>query len=293
MKVLLTGASGQVGRSLSRTAPDGCTIGALTHAQLDIANRDQVREYLTTTRPSVVINAAAYTAVDRAEAESNRAYAINAEAVGTLAESCAVVNAKLVHISTDYVFNGLSVNAYEPNHATDPINAYGASKLAGEQTIVATKNLNWAIVRTSWVYAPWGHNFLLTMIRLMQERGAVSVVSDQIGAPTSALSLARFLWNTASAAKAKANGIFHYADAGVASWYDFAVAINEEALAAGVLQRAAIVKPIGTTQYPTPAKRPAMSLLATQSSIEAMSFDQPHWREALHEVITEFRKLAA
>jgi dTDP-4-dehydrorhamnose reductase len=287
VKVLITGAGGQVGRALVRTAPSDYIVDSLTHSQLDLGNRDQVAACIADAKPNVVINAAAYTAVDRAESDREHAFAVNSVGVGVLAQACHAANARLIHISTDYVFDGCSTVPYESSTPTNPINAYGASKLAGEHAIAETPALEWVIVRTSWVYAPWGQNFLLTMLRLMRERGSVSVVSDQIGAPTSALGLAGFLWRIASLPKVR--GLLHYADSGVASWYDFAVAINEEATAIGLLQHPAIVKPIRTSEYPTPAKRPALSLLSTQSSLATASFTPTHWREALRTIVKELK----
>jgi dTDP-4-dehydrorhamnose reductase len=285
---LIIGANGQVGRSLVRTAPSHFTIEAVDRSQLDLADTAKISAKLTQTRPAIVINAGAYTAVDRAETEQERAFAVNALAVATLANSCASAGVKLIHLSTDYVFDGRSPVAYEPDAATHPINVYGASKLAGEQAIAQTNELEWIIVRTSWVYAPWGTNFLLTMLRLMRERDVISVVNDQIGAPTNALSLARFLWR--AAALPKAHGIFHYADAGAISWYEFAVAINEEATAAGLLQRPTTIRSITTAEYPTPAKRPAFSLLATRSSLATAAFEAPQWRTSLREALLELTR---
>jgi dTDP-4-dehydrorhamnose reductase len=282
MKVLITGAEGQVGRALVRCAPELHTIEAYGRAQLDLSRRTQVATMIGAVRPDVVINAAAFTAVDKAETDRDAAFAINAAAVESLAVNCAEMGARLLHLSTDYVFDGESIRAYEVDAPTRPVNAYGESKLAGERAIAAVPNLFWTMVRTSWVYAPWGNSFPATMLRLMRERGAVSVVSDQIGAPTSALSLARFLWR---AIAQDARGILHYTDAGVASWYDFAAAIGEEALAMNLIAKSARIHPIPTSEYPTPAKRPAFSLLATRSSLQRVGFDPPHWREALREVL--------
>jgi dTDP-4-dehydrorhamnose reductase len=285
MKALITGAHGQLGQCLHRTAPQSYVLDMRARAELDLTQPAQVAAQIASSRPGVVINAAAYTAVDRAETDSDQAYAINAKGVEALAESCRKINATLIHVSTDYVFDGQAVTAYETGAVTNPVNVYGASKLAGEQALVGAKDLDWAIVRTSWVYAPWGKNFVLTMLRLMRERGQVSVVCDQIGTPTSALCLARFLWQIVT--QPRARGVLHYTDSGVASWFDFAMAINEEAFAAGLLPQPALVKPITTAEYPTPAKRPALSILSTKSTIAATSFEQPHWRTALREVIKE------
>lgn len=287
MKVLIAGGGGQLGRALAHTSPSDIEVLVLPRAEFDIENAPQVAATLASRNPDVVINAAAFTAVDRAESETDRALAVNGAAVGALGSMCAASGVRLVHVSTDYVFAGDASRAYELDSPTQPVNAYGASKLAGERALAKVSQLRVAIVRTSWVYSAWGTNFLLTMLRLMRERGAVSVVADQIGSPTSALTLARFLWQVV--ARRDANGILHYTDAGVASWYDFAVAICEEAHAAGVLTKLATVKPIATSEFPTPAKRPAFSLLSTRSSLATVNFAQPHWRSALRETLRELR----
>jgi dTDP-4-dehydrorhamnose reductase len=286
VKVLLLGAGGQVGKCLLETAPRGYSIDARTHDQLDIADRQQIANSIAETQPDVVINAAAFTAVDRAETQSAIAYAVNDQGVAALAECCRSNDVRLVHISTDYVFDGDASVAREPDAPTNPINVYGASKLAGERRI-ADAGVDAAIVRSSWIYSAHGQNFLLTMLRLMRERGQVSVVNDQIGAPTSASNLAEFLWRVVSISAV--SGTLHYSDNGVASWYDFAVAINEEAMAASVLERPAVVKPISTAEYPTPAKRPRFSLLSTRSTLERVPFPVPHWREALRHVLQRMR----
>jgi dTDP-4-dehydrorhamnose reductase len=290
VKVLITGATGQLARALSITAPTGCTIAAKSHAQFDITDVRQVSEYIGAERPDILINAAAFTAVDRAESERERAYAINAAAVADLAQQCRSASVRLIHFSTDYVFDGNTDHAWDVDAPTHPINVYGASKLAGEKYILAEENLSALIVRTSWVYSPWGQNFLLTMLRVMRERGAARVVADQIGAPTSALNLARFTWQAAKSTDLR--GVLHYSDGGTASWYEFAVAIAEEASAAHVLAQRPNVIPIASTDYPTAAKRPRFSLLATRSSLDRVGIEQPHWREGLREVMRQVRSEA-
>jgi dTDP-4-dehydrorhamnose reductase len=287
MKVLVAGGAGQLGRALAHTAPLDLQVQALARAEFDLENSLQVTAVISAQKPDLIINAAAYTAVDRAESESDTAHRVNGSAVADLAQACAKRGVRLIHVSTDYVFDGQTNRAIEPDAPTHPLNVYGASKLAGERAIQATTNLDSTVVRASWVYAPWGNNFLLTMLRLMRERGGVSVVRDQIGAPLSALSLARFLWR--AAVNKPTAKILHCADAGVASWYDFAVAIAEEAFMLGLLKQAPPVKSISTAEYPTAAKRPAFSLLATQSSMEALGIEQRHWRVALREVLGELK----
>lgn len=285
MNVLITGAGGQVGRALLRTAPQNLEIVARTRSQLDLADVSRIREAVAAANPEVVINAAAYTAVDRAETDLQSAMTVNDEGAAALADACRTCGARLVHISTDYVFDGRSAIAYATTAETSPINAYGRSKLAGEKRIAAVSGLRAAIVRTAWIYAPWGNNFVLTMLRLMRERGSVSVVSDQIGTPTSALNLARYLWQVV--ANENVGGILHFTDLGVASWYDFAVAIEEEARALGLLLAPAAVKAIASSEYPTPAARPRLSLLDTREPSNRVSYTPMHWRQALREVLKE------
>jgi len=290
VKALITGANGQLGRCLQMTVPVAVSAIFCTRSQLDLVNDASIERVLNDTQPDVVINAAAYTAVDRAETDRDAAFAANDTAVAVLARCCRANRARLIHLSTDYVFDGGSSVAYETDAVTHPINVYGESKLAGERRIVANDGLEWTIVRTSWVHSPHGRNFVSTMLRLMRERDSVSVVADQIGVPTSALSLARFVWHIA--ARVHRDGILHFTDGGDASWYDFAVAISEEATAAKLLPRPATVKPIATRDYPTPARRPQFSILATQASLDRVPFPQVHWREALREVLRNIRSTA-
>ena len=290
MRVLILGGAGQVGRALQRCAPSEVVLAAPLRSQLDLSQASRLETYLGTFKPAVVINSAAHTAVDRAESEYDLALRVNGSAVADLATLCASRDIRLIHISTDYVFDGTSNLALEPDAQTHPLNAYGRSKLAGEQAIRATGNLNWSIVRAAWIYAPWGQNFVLTMLRLMRERGAVSVVCDQIGSPLSALTLASFLWRLVACENV--NGTLHCADAGVASWYDFSVAIAEEAYALEILSQRPTIKPISTAEFPTPAKRPAFSVLSGRSSMDTVRLEQKHWRVGLREVLQEIKASA-
>jgi len=245
---------------------------------LDITDAAAVQAAVAAERPDLIFNAAAYTAVDKAESDEDRAFAVNATAVGHLAEAASACDARLVHISTDFVFDGTSGVPYAPDAPTNPVCAYGSSKLAGEK--LAGEGA--LIVRTAWVYAPTGGNFVRTMLRLMAERPEVRVVADQIGTPTYAPALAKALWTLA---EARFTGMHHYTDAGAASWYDFAVAIQEEALASGLLDRAVPVIPIATADYPTPARRPHYSVLDKTSTYAALGGPAPHWRANLRTMI--------
>jgi dTDP-4-dehydrorhamnose reductase len=287
MKTLIVGAAGQLGRALLRNVPDGVEAVALDRTQLDITRDEAVAETVRSHRPNVVINASAYTAVDLAQSEPQKAYAINADAVGSLAGVCASLGIRFIHVSTDFVFDGTSGRPYRPDDATNPLGVYGASKLVGEQNIANHGGLDWAVVRTAWVYASSGRNFVLTMLRLFNERPVVRVVADQIGAPTSALSLSECVWRAATSGKLR--GIAHFTDAGVASWYDFAVAIYEEASQLGLVTQTVDVQPIQTKDYPTPARRPSYSVLDTTATTTALGLVPVHWRTNLRQVLRELR----
>ncbi|MGE4411458.1 MAG: dTDP-4-dehydrorhamnose reductase [Sphingobium sp.] len=282
MKALITGAHGQLGRALQAIAPTGSDIIAATHADLDISDRAAVCDFVARHRPDAIFNAAAYTAVDKAESEEGRAHAINADAVGHLAEAARELGARLIHVSTDFVFDGQRGIPYRPDAPTAPIGAYGRTKLAGE--IAAGPEA--LIVRTAWVYGATGHNFVRTMLRLMAERDEVRVVADQIGTPTFAPHLASALWALYAAG---ARGIHHYTDSGAASWYDFAVAIQEEALAMGLLERAVPVIPITTADYPTPARRPSYSVLDKAATFALLGGPAPHWRDGLRRMLKDVK----
>jgi dTDP-4-dehydrorhamnose reductase len=280
MRVLVAGSGGQLGRALSASVPAGSTLVAPPEAEFDICNAGQVAALVADARPDLVINAAAWTAVDKAEAEEDAALAVNATAVGHLAAAAAAAGARFVQISTDYVFDGQACRPYTPDTMPAPASAYGRTKLAGE---IAAQRLHPAplIIRTAWVYAAVGNNFVHTMLRLMDSRDELRVVGDQIGTPTHALSLARAIW-----ALQGHSGIFHWTDAGIASWHDFAVAIQDEALALGLLTRAVPIVPIRTEDYPTPAQRPAWSVL-DKASCWAITGPARHWRHELVDCLKE------
>jgi len=284
VKALVTGAAGQLGRALVASAPEEWECVALDRAGMDLADPGSVRAAISAHSPDVLINAAAYTAVDRAESEPDLAMAINATAVGVLRESMEAAGGRLVQVSTDFVFDGASGRAYRPGDPPAPLGVYGKSKAAGE--IAAGPDA--LIVRTSWVHAAGGNNFVRTMLRLMRERDEVRVVADQIAAPTWASGLAEVLW---ALAVRGARGIFHHSDAGVASWYDFALAIQEEALAMGLLMRAVPVVPIATVEYPAPAPRPAFSLLDSSATRALLGAPAVHWRVNLRCMLQEEKGL--
>jgi dTDP-4-dehydrorhamnose reductase len=282
MKVLILGARGQLGRALQGTAPAETDIVSYDKSTLDITDVDAVTAVVNRVEPKIIFNAAAYTAVDKAESEEDIALAVNATAVASLANAARCQGAHFVHISTDFVFDGFSGIPYAPDAATAPLGAYGRTKLAGERAAGEGA----LIVRTAWVYGPSGGNFVRTMLRLMAERPEVRVVSDQIGTPTYAPNLAAALWTMAAKGT---RGIHHYTDAGACSWYDFAVAIQEEATTAGLLDREVPIIPINSTDYPTSAKRPYYSVLDKSSTYHILGKPAPQWRVNLRKMMAEIK----
>jgi len=284
VKVLITGAGGQVGRALLDAVPRDVQVTACTRADLDIGVREAVRDCIGRHRPAVIINAAAYTAVDKAESEPEAAQRINAEGPRYLAAAARECGARLLHISTDFVFDGTASVPYAPDSPTHPLSVYGRSKRDGELAVAESLAERYTIVRSAWVYAATGANFLRTMLRVMRANGDVRVVYDQVGTPTAARSLAETLWRIA--ADPEIRGIHHWTDAGVASWYDFAVAIAEEGGQLGLLPREVTVTPITTSEYPTPARRPSYSVL-DKRSLAPYGLAPIHWRKRLRAVLTE------
>jgi dTDP-4-dehydrorhamnose reductase len=284
-RALLTGAGGQLGLALQARPPEGWTVVPCRTATLDVTRPEQVRAVLERERPDLVLHAAAYTAVDAAESAPAEAAAVNAAGTGTVAQAAGEVGARLIYVSTDFVFDGAIGRPYQTTDPTGPLGVYGRTKLAGEQLAQSVLGAQALVIRTAWVYGSQGRNFLLTMLRLMRERDEVGVVADQVGTPTWAASLAEALW--AAAARPELSGVLHWTDAGVASWYDFAVAIQEESLAAGLLSRAVPIRPLATDQFPTPARRPPYSVLDKRASWAALGLPPTHWRVQLRRAIGE------
>lgn len=284
MKVLVTGAGGQVGRSLLDAVPDDVEAVGCLHGDLDVGAGQAVRDVVSRHRPAVIINAAAYTAVDRAESEPDAARRINSEGPRHLALAARECGARLIHISTDFVFDGAASVPYRPDSATNPLSVYGRTKRDGEHAVLAELPEQSTVVRTAWVYAATGANFVNTMLRIMRSQGGVRVVADQVGTPTSAPFFAATLWRIA--ADPAIRGIHHWTDAGVASWYDFAMAIAEEGAQLGLVSAEVTVTPITTADYPTPARRPAYSVLNKQS-LAAHGLAPVHWRQRLRSILKE------
>jgi dTDP-4-dehydrorhamnose reductase len=284
VKVLVLGG-GQIARAVVATAPVQHEVAIRTHADLDIADEGAVGRVLAAVGADWIVNAAAYTAVDLAEDQPARAIAVNDAAVGWIDRAARDGGSRLLHLSTDFVFDGESKRAYLPNDRTNPLSVYGSSKLGGEHHVVAGGT--GIVLRTSWVYAAGGKNFVLTMLRLMREKDQVSVVCDQIGTPTWAASNAAAIWGLIEAQAAA--GIYHWTDLGVASWYDFAVAIQEEALTRGLLSRAIPISPIYSSEYPTKAQRPAFSVLDCAATRSLIKVRATHWRHNLRMMLDELR----
>lgn len=281
--VLVTGALGQLGRAIARQAGEhhGLAFHYADLAELDITDAQATDRFVDQLRPAAVINCAAYTAVDRAESQPDLARAVNAAGAANLARAAERHGALMVHVSTDFVFDGNRNTPYTEECATAPLGVYGATKLEGEEA-VRRESSRWAIVRTAWLYSDGGGNFVDTMLRLAGEREQLNVVVDQLGSPTAADDLASALLALADKNLVEgvpATGLFHYTNEGVCSWYDLATrAIRLAGLGCKV-------NPIATSQYPTPARRPAYSVLCKDKIRRALGIEIPHWEESLQRVL--------
>lgn len=277
--ILVTGANGQLGNEMQVIAASWPEYHFLfvSRNQLPVDNAVALQQYFRENNIAVCVNCAAYTAVDKAETEAEQAFLINGEAVGHLAALCKARHALFIHISTDYVFDGTATTPYLENHPVNPVNAYGASKLKGEQ-LALQNNPASIIIRTSWVYSSFGNNFVKTMLRLMKDREQINVVADQLGCPTYAADLAAAIMHIVGSGNPEA-GIYHYSNAGIINWYQFAVAIKE------LTGSACIVNPIVSAQYPTPAKRPSYSVMDTTKIQRTFSLSIPGWQSSLQKCL--------
>ena len=283
MKTLVLGCNGQLGHSLADSVPGDMEFVGFDLPELNIADRPAVLDVCRQLRPDVIVNAAAYTAVDRAESEPEIAALANVEGPRNVAAAARDVGARLIHISTDAVFDGTATTPYKPDAATKPLNVYGRTKRDGELAALEESSGNAVVIRTSWLYSKTGHNFVKNMIRLMGERDELGVVADQIGSPTWADSLAEVVW--AFAADHGHRGIFHWSDSGETSWHAFAVAIQEEACSLGLLDRSIPVRAIKTQDYPADAVRPKYSVLDCSSTREAINIQPAQWRDNLRRML--------
>ncbi len=287
MRVLLTGSSGQLGRLLQSTRPERFDLTALDRSRLDVCRPSDIAAAVADLRPELIVNAAAYTDVDGAEAEPERAFATNAEGAAALAREARARQARLIHLSTDFVFDGRSGRPYRPEDAPAPLGAYGRSKLAGEQRVLEALPGRSVVLRTAWLYSRYGTNFVKTVLDLLARRDRLEVVMDQVGSPTWAAGLARAVW--AVAAKPDLAGIHHWTDAGIASRYDLAVAVLEEAVGAGLLRREVDIRPIRAEGLDRAAPRPAFGVLDGTETSAALGRRPPHWRRALRSMLGELR----
>ena len=290
MKILLTGAGGQLGQALLDAKPEAFELISTTRQELNLADAEACRSAVRQHQPDWVLNAGAYTAVDKAESEPELAHAVNSGAPEAVAEELNRQGCRLLQLSTDFVFNGTQGTPYQPEQTRDPLGVYGASKAAGEAAIQSVFGAEGRglIMRTSWVIGPVGKNFALTMLRLHRERDQLGVVADQVGCPTSTLNLAQACWRTLQiAGERDMPAVMHWCDNGAASWYDVAVAIGQIGAELGLIDTPAKVQPITTSDYPTPAERPSYSLLDCTGTRAALELDGEHWQKALRAVLQQ------
>ena len=285
-KLLITGANGQLGSEIKKIAGQFSNLEFLFTdvAELDITNPEKVAAFLSENKPAFLVNCAAYTAVDKAEADEETARLINAAAVSILAEQSAKINCKMTHVSTDYVFDGKANQPYTEEAPVNPQSAYGRTKLEGE-LLCMKNNPQSIIIRTAWLYSAFGNNFVKTMLRLGHERDELRIVADQIGCPTNAADLAKAILTIISSATSEPRnfeaGIYHYSNEGITSWYDFTVAIVD---IAGLSCK---VSPITTAEYPLPASRPAYSVMDKSKIKRIFNIEIPHWKESLMNYFSE------
>lgn len=291
MKVLITGAQGQLGRALQATLPAGIHIDAYDRERLDITSAAKISERLAHSAPDVVVNAAAYTKVDLAETEPDRAHSVNATGASNLALAARALGAKLIHVSTDFVFDGVSERPYRPDEVTRPLNVYGQTKRAGETVVLETLPERSLVVRTSGLYDVSGVNFVKTMLRLFAEAPEVRVVDDQVGSPTWAPNLARAVWAWVELPKAR--GIRHWTDRGQVSWFDFASAIREQGIEIGLLSNPAPLVAVSTAEFPTAAERPLHSVLECSASTQELGLEQVDWRDSLDAMLVQLKNRLA
>jgi len=285
MRLLITGSKGQLGSEINELshAYSAFEFFFTGREELDICNKNAVESFVDKNKIDVIINCAAYTAVDKAESEPELAKMINHIAVQNLAEIAKEKAVKLIHISTDYVFDGKGYKPYAVDHPNSPVNTYGRTKLAGEITMKNINPANSLIIRTSWVYSSFGNNFVKTMLRLGEEKGDLNVICDQVGAPTYARDLAEFILQRAVFAEIEKVETYHFTNEGVCSWYDFA---REIMIQAGL---DCVVHPIPTTAYPTPAQRPYYSLMDKNKIKDEFNYKIPFWKESLQDCIHKLK----
>ncbi len=297
MKILLTGSEGQLGRALISYKPNNFELIAKSKKDLDITNEQECIKTISKEKPKWVINASAYTLVDQAEINHQAAFSVNSNGIKNLAKAMKKLGGNLLHFSTDFVFSGNQSKPYTPDQKANPINIYGKSKARGENALQESLNKTnqGIILRTSWLIGSVGRNFALTILKLHKERENISVVCDQIGSPTTTSSLARASWKliqlkeSASINNIQIPNIYHYSDAGIASWYDLAIAIGEISEELGLIKKAAKVIPIPSSCYPAKALRPTFSVLDCSSTYQLLGLEPLHWRSSLYELLQELK----
>jgi len=292
-KILLTGITGQVGQELQQTLGSLGELIGVGRQEFDLTQSDQIKQKIAEVKPDVIVNAAAYTAVDKSESESELAIAINGDAPAAMAQAAQDIGATLLHISTDYVFNGESHTPYLETDQTAPLGMYGKSKLIGEEGVRNNCDRH-LILRTAWVYGSRGHgNFVKTMLRLGKDREELKVVADQVGSPSWSYDIALAITQLVAKSlnESEVQGTYHYTNSGICSWYDFAVAIFAEAKQLGYPLQIARVLPITTADYPTPTQRPAYSVLSKVKITDTLGIYPPHWRESLVKMLAQLKSL--
>lgn len=286
MNILLTGASGQIGSELINTCPGSIHLVPFDKDSLNISDYEKVLEIVNTYKPDVVINSAAYTSVELAETEEQLAFQVNKNGVSNLALACAANNIRLIHYSTDYIFDGKKTSPYTIQDKPNPINIYGQSKLEGEREALKINRDKVLIIRTSWIYSKYGNNFVTTMLRLMKNKGQINVIKDQYGTPTWARSVANITWEFVS--NPETNGIFHFCDEGSTNWFEFAMAIQEEAIKFNMIEHPAKIIPIESKEYHSKVKRPSYSVLDCEKTWELINAKPDNWRIALGKMMTDY-----
>lgn len=290
-KILLIGSQGQLGQELQPLLADLGQLTPVNRQELDLSQADLIRTVIKEVQPDLIVNAAAYTAVDKAESEPEMAELVNGVAPGVMATTAAEIGASLLHVSTDYVFDGTKNTPYLETDEPNPLGAYGQSKLKGEQEIQAT-DAHYLILRTAWVYGSYGkQNFVKTMLRLGKEREELKIVGDQVGSPSWAHDIAQAIAQLAKLTldnnPKPSPGVYHFTNSGVASWYDLTIAIAEEAKKLGYPWKTERIRAITTAEYPTPAKRPAYSVLSNRKLNQLLGVEPPYWRDSLRQMLAE------
>lgn len=286
MRILITGANGQLGTELKKTKPENIKITSLDLPEFDISDSLNVKKIIKKTNPDVIINTAAYTNVEQAEDEYDKAFQINTKGVKYLAEAAKVSKALLIQISTDFIFDGRTYSPYEPAHPASPISVYGKTKLGGENAVKSILK-DYLIIRTAWLYSCSGSNFVKTILNLSENNKKIHVIDDEFGTPTWAKNLADFIWK---AVLKKVKGCLHFTDAGSASRYDFAHSIIEEAYLLGLIKKKIEVVPVDGAKYITKAKRPGFGILDKKKSWETLDYTPVHWRTGLKNMLLELKK---